>query len=119
MHDYAQRYQSRGRVVVRRPGWRAMERDKGNSLLFWKTLAIVVLLAAAMGVAASYWLGHCIQQGLMEIAQARELQDNTAEQRVALLDEQLRLLQSQRLEAYAAVQVGLYSPNKQQRVGFH
>jgi hypothetical protein len=91
---------------------------KGNNRMFWKTLGVIVLLATAIGVAASYWVGHCIQQSLREISKAQELQSSKEQVRAALRDEQLRLLQSKRLEAYAAVQAGLYSPEKRQQIGF-
>ncbi len=119
MRDYAGSYQVRGRsAAVRKQSWRAMSRTKGNSSVFWKTLGIIVLLATAIGVAASYWVGHCIRESLTEIAQAQELQKQKEQKKMALLDEQVRLLQAKRLEAYAAVQVGLYSPGKRQQVGF-
>lgn len=118
MRDYAGSYQGRGGAVARRQGWRTMGRTKGNTALFWKTLGVLVILAAAIGVAASYWVGHCIQEGLTGMAQAQELKSKKEQVRTALLDEQIRLLQGQRLEAFAAVQVGLYSPDKRQQIGF-
>ncbi len=118
MRDYAGSYQERGRCAVRRQSWRAMSQSTANSRLFWKALGVIVLLAAAIGVAASYWVGHCIQESLTGIAQAQELQSKKEQTRTALLDEQVRLLQVQRLEAFAAVQVGLYSPGKRQQIGF-
>ncbi|MEN8257782.1 MAG: hypothetical protein ABFS09_07970 [Thermodesulfobacteriota bacterium] len=95
-----------------------MHQPKGNSVLFWKTIGIIAVLAAAIGVAASYWVGHRIQESLMEIANAQELQSQKEQTKMAMLDEQVRLLQARRLEAFAAVQVGLYSPGKRQQVGF-
>jgi hypothetical protein len=118
MQNYAGNYQMKGRRAVPRQGWRAMSQTSGKKDLFWKTLGIMVLIAAAVGVAASYWVGHCIQESLMGIAQAQELQSKKEQARMVLLDEQARLLQVQRLEALAAVQVGLYNPGKRQQVGF-
>lgn len=118
MRDYAGSYQVKGRSAGRRQGWRAMGQTKGNSVLFWRSIAIIVLLVAAIGVVASYWVGHCIQQSLVGIAKAQELQGRKQQIQTALLDEQVRLLQEKRLEAFAAVQVGLYSPDKRQQIGF-
>ncbi len=118
MQDYAGSYQVKGRRIARRQNWRAKSQVQGNSTLFWKTLGVIVLLAAAIGVAASYWVGHCIQESLIGIAHAQELRSTKEQVRTALMDEQDRLLQAQRLEALAAVQVGLYSPGKRQQVGF-
>jgi hypothetical protein len=119
MRDYAGSYQNKSRAVtVSRQGWRTRSQVKGNSVLFWKTLGIIAVIAAAIGVAASYWVGHRIQESLMEIAHAQELQSQKEQKKMALLDEQISLLQAKRLEAYAAVQVGLYSPGKRQQVGF-
>ena len=119
MRDYAVSYQIKGRSsTVQSTGWRTKRQLKGNRILFWKTLGIIAVLVAAIGVAASYWVGHRIQESLMEIAQAQELQKQKEQKKMALLDEQVRLLQAKRLEAYAAVQVGLYSPGKRQQVGF-
>lgn len=118
MRDYAGSYQGKGRNDARRNGWRTMNQGTGNKMLFWRTLGVVAILAAAIGVAASYWVGHCIQEGLTEIAHAQEVKDQKEQAREALLDEQAHLLQAHRLEAYAAVQVGLYSPGKRQQIGF-
>ncbi len=120
MRDYAASYQIKSRPAGSRcqGGWRTMSRTKDSNTVFWKSLGVIVLLATAIGVAASYWVGHRIQESLTGIAQAQELQSKKEQTRKALLDEQVRLLQAQRLEAFAAVQVGLYSPGKRQQVGF-
>lgn len=118
MRDYAGSFQGKGRSGTRRQGWRNMNQGTGNKVLFWRTLGVVAILAAAIGVAASYWVGHCIQEGLTEIAHAQEVKGQKEQSKTALLDEQARLLQTHRLEAYAAVQVGLFSPGKRQQIGF-
>ncbi len=117
MRDFAASYQIKDRRAAPRQGWRAKSQARGNTELFWKTLAIIVFLVAASGVAVSYWLGHCIQESLMGIAQAQEFQVKKEQTRVVLLDEQNRLLQVKRVEAFAAVKVGLYSPGKRQEIG--
>ncbi|MDR9500820.1 MAG: hypothetical protein RI601_03385 [Desulfurivibrionaceae bacterium] len=119
MHNYAGHYQTRGRRAVPRPGWRAMgPATQGKGGLFWKSLAIIMLIGAVIGIVASYWVGHCIQESLLGIAQAQEIRAQKEQTRMVLLDEQARLMQDRRLEALAAVQVGLYTPVKRQQVGF-
>lgn len=95
-----------------------MSRTSGNTVLFWKSLGVIMLFAALIGVTASYWVGHCIQESLAEIAQAQELRSEKEQVKTTLLQEQDRLLKSQRLEALAAVQVGLYNPDERQKVAF-
>lgn len=119
MHNYAGHYQTRGRRAVPRPGWRTMgPTTQGKRGLFWKSLAFIMLIGAGIGIVASYWVGHCIQESLMGIAQGQELRAQKEQTKMVLLDEQARLMQGQHLEALAAVQVGLYSPVKRQQVGF-
>ena len=118
MRDYAGSYHMKDKSAARRPGWRTASRTKGNNPLFWKTLGFIVFLAAAIGVVASYWVGHCIQESLMGIAHAQDLQIEKKQTQTILLNEQVRLLQVKRLQAYAAVQVGLYSPGKRQQIAF-
>lgn len=118
MRDFAASYQIKSRPTAPQQGWRTMNQTQKNNELFWKTLAIIVFLAAVIGVAASYWVGHCIQESLRGVAHAQELQLKKEQTKMALLEEQDRLLQDKRLKAYVAVQAGLYSPGKRQQIAF-
>lgn len=118
MRDYAGNYHMKDRSAARRPGWRTVSRTKGNNPLFCKTLGVIFFLVAVIGVVASYWVGHRIQESLTGITHAQELQIEKKQTQTILLNEQVRLLQVKRLQAYAAVQVGLYSPGERQQIAF-
>ncbi len=120
MRDYAAHYSVPKKRHQPTTSWRGHSRaqTKGSKAFFLRVLGGMLVCAMISGIISSFWVGHCIQKSLSGIAHAQELQGHEQKVKADLLKEKELILAGKKFEAMAAVQVGLFSPERQQEIGF-
>ncbi|MEN8139917.1 MAG: hypothetical protein ABFR97_01690 [Thermodesulfobacteriota bacterium] len=119
MNDFAVHYSLQKKRNMEAVSWRHISRadKRGGKVIAWRIMGSIVVCSIFVAIISSFWVGHCIQQGLRSVAQAQDIQGQERQIHADLLAERAIALAAGRLHAKAAVQVGLYAPGQRQEVG--
>lgn len=108
IRDYSPRRFAAKQKVLDRSG--RNDSGPGN---FFKTIGIVVLLIAVVGLLAGLWVGWVVRSGLDELSWEREQRRELTARNRQLSETKDRLLEKERMETAAAGQ-GLFPPTANQ-----
>jgi cell division protein FtsL len=116
IHDYSERYfpaaghkAPANRLFLQKRNSRQLP----SGWLLWKSVGAALVIALAVGVTSSIWVGGKIRTALDDIAKSQTQYSALAEKNKRLLAQQDRLLSRERVEA-AAKNLGLYPPTADQ-----
>lgn len=116
IHDYSGRYfpvtghrVQANRLIFRRKNAHQVSANR----LLWKSVGAMLVLALAVGVTSSFWLGNQIRTTLDSIGNNRVIHTALTLENDRLLGQRNRLLSRDRIEA-AAKNLGLYPPSATQ-----